>query len=279
MTVTFIEEIAEGRTATNTKGARSYTRKFKLKTSLNSEGPYAVGSDANLPVIGSQYPDDSGAWCVSLEVSQFSGRFGWIVTANYSSERELAQDPTNDPAEISWSSEQFQRPAVFDNSGNAIVNSAGDPFDPPNMMDDSRRVVTIQKNLATVPSWILTYQDAVNSDTFSVDGISIAAGLAKIQSVTVGPVQKRNGTSFRTVTIVMHLQKDGWLLRPLDAGFRERVSGELQNIRNSGDDELPAAPVPLNGSGSALANPSFTNNIFLQFSVYETKAFASLPLT
>lgn len=279
MTITFIEEIPEGRRAQNTKGQRTYQRKFKLKSSQNSEGPYAVGSHASLPIIGSLYPDDSGAWCTTLTVEQFDGRFGWIVTADYSTERELSTDPTNDPALISWDSEQFQRPAVFDSSGNAICNSAGDPFDPPNMMDDSRRVVTVEKNLSVVPTWILNYQDAVNSDTFTIDNISVSVGLAKMQRVSVGPRQERNGIPFRTVHFTMHLEKNGWLMEPLDAGFRERnYTGDLINIRNPGDGELPSAPVPLDGSGSAIDDPSYTNNVFLSFSVYATLPFSSLPL-
>lgn len=280
MTVTYIGEEPLGRSATNQKGMRSYVRKFKLKTSIDSDGPYAVGSDPNLPKIGSLYPDDPFAWCTSLQVDPFGdGPLGWMVTANYSSERELAEDPTADPAQITWDSEQFQRPAVFDNAGNSICNSAGDPFDPPNMMDDSRRVVTVQKNLSVVPSWILSYQDAVNSDTFTLDGISIGIGVAKMQRVSVGPVERRNAITFRAVTFQIHLERNGWLLEPLDAGFRENPSGLLVNIINPGDSELPAAPVPLNGAGQALDNPSFTNNVFLSFAVYQTLAFSALPLT
>lgn len=280
MTVTFKEEIGSGRSATNSKGQRSYSRAFRLTTSVRSEGPFAVGSHASLPVIGSVHPEDSSAWCTTLQVDNTEDWKGWTVTATYSSERELSETPTNDPAEITWSSEQFQRPAVFDKDGNAIVNSAGDPFDPPNMMDDSRRVITIQKNLAVVPTWILTYQDAVNSDSFTVDGVTIGIGLAKVQSVSVGPLQRRNGTSFRTVTLIIHLQKNGWLLEPLDAGFRERdYTGDLINILNPGDGERPSAPVPLDGGGLAITAPSTTNNVFLSFTVYETKAFASLPLS
>jgi hypothetical protein len=191
----------------------------------------------------------------------------------------MAEDPTDDSAVITWGSEQFQRPAVFDRSGNFIVNSAGDPFDPPNMMDDSRRVVTVQKNLAVVPTWILDYQDAVNSDSFTVDGVTIGIGLAKMQTVTVGERNRRNGTVFRTVSFTIHLQREGWLLRPLDAGFREIAYGGLVNIKNPGDEELPGAPVPLNGSGAALASPSFSTCVFLPFEVYATRAFSSLPLS
>jgi hypothetical protein len=286
MTVTFIGEDPEGRAATNDTGMRRYTRVFKLETTDRAEGPYAVGSHASLPRIGSLYPDDPFAWCKTLDVAWFSGWKGWKVTANYTSERELAEDPTQDPALIAWDSEQFQRPAIFDQNNNAICNSAGDPFDPPNMMDDSRRVVTVTKNLSVVPAWILTYQDAVNNDSFSLDGITIGIGLAKMQRVSVSPVERRNGITFRVVTFQIHLQKNGWHLEPLDAGFREIASGSgtggntgLVNILNPGDDEQPSAPVPLDGNGVSLASPSYTNNVFLDFEVYETLAFSSLPLT
>lgn len=279
MTVTFLQELSGGRTGRNDLGKRSYTRTFSLETSSQSEGPYAVGSHASVPEIGEAYPDDAAAWCVSLEVANSDPWKGWTVTANYSTEREIATNPTNDPAIITWDSEQFQKPAIFSYAGTGILNSAGDPFDPPNMMDDSRRIVTVTKNLAVVPTWILTYQDAVNSDSFVLDGVTIGIGLAKIQRVAVGEEQTRNGTAFRTVTFSIHLEKDGWLLEPLDAGFREIVSGNRVNILNDGDGLQPSAPVPLNGAGVHIANPTVANAVFLSFTVYETKAFASLPLT
>jgi hypothetical protein len=278
MTITYLGE--NHAPATNTKGARSYTRTFRLTTSAKTERAYHVGSHASLPVIGEVHPDDAGAWCTTLNVDPSDPWKGWTVTAEYSTERELAEDPTADPAEITWGYEQFQKPAVTNYAGQAIVNSAGDPFDPPIMIDDSRPYVTISKNLASVPVWIMTYQDAVNSSSFVVDGVTVGAGLAKMQNITVTRGQSRNGISFRTVTFSIHLQKQGWQSRQLDAGFREvTYSGELQNIRNPGDDELPAAPVPLNGSGMALENPSPSTAQYRVDVVYEAKDFSALPLT
>jgi len=279
MAVTYLGEDPTGRTAQNNKGARTYQRKFKLETTSQADGAYAVGSNASLPIIGNAHPEDANAFCISLDVQNTSPWKGWIVTANYSDERTIDDTPTDDAASISWGSEQFQKPAVFDLSGNLIVNSAGDPFDPPAMMDDSRRVVTVEKNLAVVPSWILDYQDAVNSDDFTVDGVSIGIGKAKMQAVTVGARQRRNGTIFRTVNFTIHLQREGWLLDILDAGFRRKISGGRENIRNSGDGELPTAPVPLDGNGQPIDDPTPTNCVFLQFAVYKTRAFSSLPLT
>jgi hypothetical protein len=280
MTVTFLGEDETGRRATNTKGQRTYERRFKLETSQKSEGPFAVGSHASLPIIGNTHPEDANAFCVSLSVENNNPWKGWTVTANYSDERVLDDDPTQDAAEIAWNSEQFQKVAVVDRSGNVICNSAGDLFDPPAMIDDSRRVVTVTKNLAVVPTWILDYQDAVNSDSFTVDGVSIAVGKAKMQAVTVGPKQRRNATVFRTVTFTMHLQRDGWALDILDAGFnRKDPADATKRIPITIDGVLPSAPYPLNGSGVPLENPSPSTGVFLSYNVYKTRAFSSLPLT
>ena len=76
-----------------------------------------------MPLIGSVHPEDANAFCVELTVENTEPYAGWTVTANYSDERQIDDDPTNDEAEISWGSEQFQKPAVFDLSNNLILNS------------------------------------------------------------------------------------------------------------------------------------------------------------
>lgn len=280
MAVQYIGEDPAGRTAQNTKGARTYQRKFRLRTTTQADGPFAVGSNGSLPIIGNAHPEDANAFCIGLQVENTSPWAGWTVTANYSDERTIDDTPTDDAASISWGSEQFQKPAVFDLSGQLIVNSAGDPFDPPAMMDDSRRVVTVEKNLAVVPSWILDYQDAINSDTFTIDGISIGVGKAKMQAVTVGPKQRRNSTVFRTVNFTIHLQRDGWVLDILDAGFNRIPTGDTSNrVPITLDGVLPSAPYPLNGAGAPLKNPSPVNCVFRSFNVYKTRTFSTLPLT
>jgi hypothetical protein len=279
MSVIFKEESGRGRSATNDKGARTYSRTFLLEATSQSDGPYAVGSNASLPKIGSPHPEDSDAYCVRLRIDNSNPWKGWTAIAEYSDERVITENPLDDGVQIDWGSEQFQRPAVFDINGSAIVNSAGDPFDPQLMMDDSRRVVTVEANLPFVPTWILDYQDAVNSDTFNIDGIIVAAGCAKIQSVTVGPVKRRNGIAYRIVRLVIHLQRDGWLLASQDIGFREIAYGGVQNIKNPVDEELPGAPVPLDGAGVSQSNPTAASGVILSFTVYKTRAFASLPLS
>jgi hypothetical protein len=272
MAVTNLGEDPAGREADNNKGIRTYSRQWKLETSLKTDDEYAVGSASGLPLIGSAHPSDAGAFCQSLSVRCTNPWKGWTVTASYSSEYELNTNPTLDPAVINWGSEQFQRVAFEDTSGHAILNSFGDYFDPPAMIDDSRETVTITKNLAAVPSWLLEYKDAVNNDSFSIDGFSIGIGKAKMQSVTVAAKEKRNGTTFYPVTFTIHLQFNGWLLELLDAGMRYE-SGTAIGIFDNGQPGL------LDGSGGRLANPSPSTAVFRSFTVYRTKAFSGLPLT
>jgi hypothetical protein len=288
VTVYYLGEIPTGRQAVNSKGMRSYTAEFRLKTTSRTEDAYDVGSHASLPIIGDTHPSDSGAWCESISVACTDGWTGWVVTCQWTSEREYATDPTADPAIVTLNTEQFQKPAVFDVDGYGICNSAGDPYDPPEMMDDSRRLFTVMKNMASVPSWVISSQDAINNDVFSLGGLSIGVGLAKVQSVAVSEPQSRNGVSFRTVTFQIQVQRDGWTLRPLDAGFRQLAWDGATRINiytpdSTGDTygggERITAPVPLDGAGQAQANPTIASAVYGSHVVYQSMAFSTLPLT
>ena len=274
MTVTYKGEDAGGRRASNQKGIRTYTRVFKFETSEEAEDAYDVGSHPDAPAIGSAFHD---AWCISSTPECVAPWKGWTITAEYSSEREMNEDPTQDAMQIRVYTEQFQKPAIFNKDGELIVNSAGDPYDPPPMMDDSRRVISLVRNVASCPSWVLEYEDAVNSDTFTARGVTYAIGTGKVQSVSLSDSQKRNGIEFYTLEVLIHLQKNGWLLKNLDAGFRElNYSSELINILNQGDGERVSAPVPLDGNGRSLSDPSPTNNVLRSDVVYDTKPFSVL---
>ena len=287
MTITY-EGLGKTQSANNTQGKRSYVITLMFSTTSVMETAYMVGSHPSVPWIGTVHPDDGAAYLQSIDVDLTDPKFGWTVTLNYSTERELVTDPTNDPAIVTLNTEQFQKPAVFDIDGYGICNSAGDPYDPPNMMDDSRRLFTVSKNMANVPAWVISSQDAINSDVFSLGGLTIGVGLAKVQSVAVGEPQTRNGVGFRVVTFQIQVQRDGWTLRPLDAGFRELAWDGMTriNIYNpastgdaNGGEERPTAPVLLDGSGSAQANPTITSAVYGSHVVYQSIAFSTLPLT
>lgn len=279
MTVIYIGESYHDRTAQNNLGVRTYTRAFLLQTTSKSDGPYAVGSDPNLPVVGSVHPEDFAAWCRQINVENDNPWAGWKVTCHYDSANELNPNPVFEPAQISWDFEQFQIVALTDRSGDGITNSAGDIYtDPPPMRDDSRPIVTVIKNVAAVPTYVLTYQDATNSSAFVVDGVSVAAGKAKMNRISVSAKQERNGYQFRTLTFEIHLQRDGWALSMLDYGYRSK-SGSNRNLITNTDGTQPPKPVLLDGAGAVLSNPSSSNAVYLSYNVYYQADFNLLPLS
>lgn len=273
----------------NAKGVRRYTESWRVETNNKNEGAVTVGAGFTLSTgigYGSTYHEDSGAWLQDLDPRQekFSPTV-WIVTCSYSSERETATDPTTEPAIITWGGEQFQKPAVFDRNGDAIVNSAGDFFEDPPQMDDSRITAQIQKNVEAVPSWLLDYRDSVNSGIFMLDGIAIGIGVAKLQPPTIGQEQVRNGYVFRQLTLNMHFRDEGWAVRPLDQGYHEigdlitPGDGEARVKMLNADGTEPSRPILLDGNGARLENPNPTNAVFLEFDVYKERDFSVLPLT
>ena len=278
MTVTYVGPLPDSETGTNDLGVRRYTRQFHLTTTSTTEGPFAVGSHPSLPRIGSLHYEDPGAWCRSLSVARMApkDKHNWVVTANYDSSFELTENPLSQPAQISWDGENFEEVAIFDRDGNAVLNSAGDPFE--NLFRErSRRVVNVVKNVSAVPDWIITSEDAVNSAVFLLDGFSIPVGKAKLSAPRLGPWQVRNNTRYREMTMVMKLNKDGWAAQPLDAGFRYKSGTDRKIITNT-DGTLPTSPVCLNGAGAVLANPSPTNAVFGSFNLYPAYDFNLLPL-
>lgn len=281
MSVTSFAEIHEGRNTSETfqggKTIRRHTRVFRATTSSNYDDGLTIKAYLGCPRIGDTYPLDPYAWCQSVEPRNepFSKRV-WIVTAGYSTEREIQPNPLLEVAQYDWTTETFQRPYFKDTSAQGIVNSAGDPYDPPVEGDDSRISVRIEKNVGLVPTWIWEYKDAVNSDAVVIDGLAVAAGKAKLMGISLSRWQERNGYAYRVLTLQITLDANGWTKQVLDAGFRKKDPDDgTKRIHILDDDSCPvSSPALLDGSGAKLANPSASNAVFRTHTIYAEKAFS-----
>ena len=283
MTVTYKGEIHTSRKGKNTQGVRSYSRTFRLVTDTKADGVFDVGSHSSLPVIGDNFPGDLYAYCSTLSVECTDGFSGWTVTADYTTTTSTIDriNPADNGEKISWSSEIYQEPVFIDTQDppEAVLNSAGDLFlDPSPTRDASHLIARVKKNVTSVPSWILQYQNAVNSGAITIGGLSIGAGLAKVQRIEIGEGQIFGTATFYPLSLEIHIHKDGWRLKPLDAGFRKRnADGDLVVIVNKGDTEEVTQPVPLDGAGDVLADPTPSTAIFGNFTIYEELDFSALP--
>lgn len=285
MSVLSFDEIHEGRQGgTQISGqqiVRVYTRAWNVLTSSSYDSAKTVLAYPSCPTVGAVHNSDLFAWCRSVTARNESfSKWMWRVEAQYSSERELSTNPLLDPAVITWGTELFQRPYVEDKDGDPIVNKAGMAFDPPPEGDDANWVVTVRKNVSAVPSWILTYRNAINSSQFTLDGVTIVAQAAKLQHIGIGEWQERNGIYFRQLEFQIHLRAS-WKLSVLNDGMLQKDPDDnTLRIACVDDEGQPVpAPVPLNADGEQLANPTIANVILLDFEIYNEVNFNSLPLT
>jgi hypothetical protein len=262
MTVTFKNIIAGSRRATNTKGVRNYSQSYLLTTDTLDDTAYDVGSHASLPKIGDVFADDSYAYCTTLEVTNHAPFQGWTVAATWSTERTIdATDPTADEIMVSWSSEIYQEPVFTDINGGSVTNSAGDYYiDPVPTRDNTHLIAKIRSNVTSVPTWVLSKQNNVNSGIIVIGGLSIPAKMARLCRLEIGERQLRGTASFYQLSFEIHIHEVGWHLTPLDVGFRRLEYGEPVQIRTDDtgaivlfpNGEEPTQPVLLDGTGEVL---------------------------
>lgn len=247
--------------------------------------PYGIGA-LILPVPYSDFhPTRPLLLCRKLRWKQDKkSPLHGIVTADYSSEplnqseKEQEENPLARRAKIRWNTAKYQKAIEKDNANQATVNSAGDYFDPPPQVDRSRWTATIQKNLASVPSWIIDYTDAVNASSFTFAGLSVGARVAKIMSIEISDLQTDNDIDFYVFSYTLEFRPETWDLKILDQGLRYKVSTSRKQIL---DDSTPPRPITspklLDGSGGILASPSPSTAVYKTFYVYNEKDFGVLP--
>lgn len=173
MAVVEIEEQFAGRRGgSGEKNAREYVRVWLVTTDDPDDGPLTVRAAIAASkgvAVGVPYKTDKesdlGALCKGTTEDQVQDNLHWLVTASYGSnvdESEQEENPLLRPTEIEFDSEQFQRPAEKDIEGEPILNSAGEQYEQPVEMDDSRPVFVFTRNEAR-PNYRLwaSYRDAV----------------------------------------------------------------------------------------------------------------------
>ncbi len=227
--------------------------------------------------LGAPLAQNILAHCVSIDPVQHAPKF-WTVTATFSTKRELDTNPLNDPPEIEWETQTFQKVIEKDIDGNAILNSAGNPYNPPPTGEFSSPVAIVRANTLATPSFLLSYRNVVNSDTFEIDGETIQPGYAMATRIRCTREKVRNTYSFRKVSFALVLiepdDPDGHQLSLLDAGFRAIGDDGLEVTEEAEE------PVLLDGAGAVLANPApdGSNAVFNPYIIRRSAVFAgNLP--
>lgn len=232
--------ISDGRGGSQDKRKnRYYRRTFVVQVDAAHDGPQTVLSAPFLPNIGDQYQtnteNDPTSFC-SSRTPKAIARLVWHVDCDY---EPTPPEDTNRP-EISFRFEKLRVPVigVRDQSfsigdllavppkaphNQGLVNSFGDPFDPPVEYETSRPVVTITRFEPFINSIVLMeYQDAVNDANWA-GALPRQARILDISGVKEWRLLNNVQIPRWKVTYQIAFNKDTWDLRVLDAGYRYKA--------------------------------------------------------
>lgn len=283
---------------------RTYVRTWKARTDSPYDTQLQVLLFPDLPRLFSPYFGlddyvDLGAFCRGLKADQDQDDpFLWKIQADYSSDlSDMAEmmsagdpkglggkttggpgsggfeNPLLRPPKITFGFAKYQKVIVKDLNDVPCTNSAGQPFDPPVEIDDSRPVLTVVKNVPAFDfSVAVAYQDAVSTDPF----FGSPAGTAKIDSLSA-EFAFENGLAYWVQTAVVHFRREGWKLKLLDAGYMKKdASGNLVTITDKYGHPF-SAPTLLDGAGGVLTG-DLTKPFYKTLTVYKELPFAPLGL-
>ena len=287
MAVVSANEIRGRKVSRNALWQRFYTRRFRIITDDPATDGATVMAAAGLPAIGNTYSangvNDYGAFVNSIVIDE-EGEDGksWIATVEYGpyDANTFPGSPMDWPLRLRFTTNKLERVIWADRNGNAILNSAYDPFKDPIAIDDSRTIITATRN-ELISSFDLTladsYKDKINASTWN----GFAAETVKCSNIETSDPQLYTTSVtipgaiyYYAVTYTFEINRDTWAREILDQGFT-KLDGSTPKKRLQITDKYGqpiTEAVPLDGSGGELA----TNGtpVFLTKDVYPTADFS-----
>lgn len=304
-TFEFNERIDQ-RSVRASQSRRVFTRVYQLETSerVTEADAYAWITDPapgyGQMVIGSAYPDIGGDGTVltSIEVEdEAADGKSWKVTAEWSSPTSggLSANPLDRPAEITWSSETETQDIFRDYSSppKEIVNTAGFPFDtlPQREVAYTQVQCTRNETVSFFRSTVLVlmgyYGFVVNSDAFTIDGVSIPMLKARLHVRSAERITEGLVTYYRVSYVIQirdgqaGYESDGWRERYLSRGHYclGDASGPFPDPPHparDADGQIIEEAVPLDADGFYLGDPLGTPAVVGPFRLYREVSFAAL---
>jgi len=260
--------------------------RYETADSVKTGGILAGGLPIPMVTVIAGFPPMR---CVGLDAKQEpDSPLHWIVDAKYSSapisvaqqEREEVPDPTDRRAHIEAFTVQRQKAVYKDRDGKAVANSAGDYFDPPSLKDISNILVSVRKNITVVNFNLEVLNNSVNDATLDIRGpgwsVTAAQGEARFTLRRLGMRQVENEVAFLPLEFDLEIQRGGWGEQRLDEGLRYKDGEVRRNIKDASGENI-SAPVPLNGAGAVVVDPTPENAAFRPFNFQDEEDFSVLP--
>jgi hypothetical protein len=236
---------------------------------------WAPGILSNYSTGGAHPEFDTAAQVLSINVTEVNtDGMQWIVAVHFAvfNPDTMAKSPLLLPPGLSVEGQVFQEPIDVDISGNPLVNTAGDPYDPGILVDKQRLAIRIQQNLQSFPSFSFAYVDYLNLNTFC----GLSAKTVKLAPPQVTRSYHPACGRYYDCAFSFDYNPNAWQASPLNQGFRQLVSGVQVAITDKNGQPI-SSPLPLDASGVVLAIPATSGDIITNhYDVYKTVDFNTL---
>lgn len=259
--------------------------------------------------IAPGYLGDSGYVCSSVDAtsSVLDGQL-WSVTAKYENviypTHSISEygTPLDEPWTVrfgkttlsqvvskcfaSWIDQIDSPPAPETTASLPIVNTIGDPFDPPLMQDIILPTIELNKNLST--SAFTSLLGALLDDTVNDSAITIAGrpvpkwgGKINIEGSTATYANPANGNpiTYMQTRMVVTIHPQTWVRFVLNAGYYQLVNNERVRIKESEQSNRRTnTPSKLDEGGVVIEGGDPDQGVWLAFMTYAAKSWSSANL-
>lgn len=294
MAVTKVREKFDRRRSSLRDGKRVHTHVYLVVTDDVADGTAAAltaddGTNA-VPAYRSAHATNPALLALSIDAEPVANTpFHFDVTVEFSapaSNIHQDEDPLGRPPEVVWGGEEVTEPYFEDTAGNAVVNSAQQPFEQYRERESGKTVITVTRNEAAFDAVVAAgYRHTLNDDDVTIDGTTYPAGTLKMSPIAAQKATEvwfdagvETTTTYYRVTYTVKHDAAGWYDTLLDVGFQELVGGQYRDIKGA-NNLIVTRPYPLDGSGARNAVPDPDPHPTVTFEPYAEADWSPLAFT
>ena len=208
-----------------------------------------VATDASIAIAhsgffaGEEHPNNVWLSLQSIDAESISGQ-EWIISLSYTTDQtntNNVDNPEDFKTDVQFSKWTYQRVVTQDKeTGEPVVNKAGEPFDSPVVEEISCPVVSVTRRKTAPNMEIIQNIGSINSVAFTLVGIEIPKYCAQLSDYRVDRGQDQEGNAFYIQTFEFKLNfnksKDtgdtiGFKAEVANVGFNYNDGTKLQEIK------------------------------------------------
>lgn len=233
--------------------------------------------------IGAPHDRERKLYVSGFEAKQDANSPVWRLRVSYSDQVDT-DNPLARPAVITFRSLSLNSATLLDNKGRIMLNTAGFPVEPQERRE-AIWSITVQKNVADYPAWVLDYPESINNDAVRIRKLSCPPKTLSLAGLTIPDFATEKGVKYLALELELLYRKSTWQSFVPSLGFHEKkvtvsrtgqATATFPRIQIDGDNVTE--PMLLDRNGAAIRNAGPQDVVTLKFTVPEERAYGVLPL-